>query len=483
MKKSNFKSLVEIILSIKNEYGDNIIEDAPRFNALLMDYAPSMDKERKLVVNAIKEGAVSVISRNINNDQDNLEEAIRRCSALLASEMWITEKAAMYATRVVAASMGFEITEISSQSDEKPGPNSIEKQLIKGDLSYGNIVTAEELKPYSSIGYKAFASNKQITEIIIPQNIKKIYPKAFIDCCSLRSVSMTDSIELIGKNAFDGCTSLEHLDIGNNSRYQVSKGCLIDKKTKELIRCVNNKMDRVEVVNGICRINKKAFERSNIEYVLFPRTVELIQAESLYLTMSLKKIDIDRGNNNYKSCDGVLYSRDGKRLVRYPQGKNDVFYCLEDDVRIIERKAFSASVNLQSISFSGGLREIGENAFEYCTGIENLMLPRSVEIIGERAFQYCTGLKSVMLPHGIRTIGDCAFLECDSLKSVSVPKSVEVIGNMAFSGCRALSTVVIQDNVKKIGDKAFDKCANVEIEVRNNQYVFDYCRAHKIKCK
>ena len=122
---------------------------------------------------------------------------------------------------------------------------------------------------------------------------------------------------------------------------------------------------------------------------------------------------MEQSNTSFSSIDGVLHSRDGNALLRYPQGKKDVAYYLEDSVSIIGRKAFSCSTILSSITFAGGLKEIGENAFEYCIGIENLMLPRSVEIIGERAFQYCEKLSSVMLPQGIIRIGDCAFQDCN----------------------------------------------------------------------
>ena len=70
---------------------------------------------------------------------------------------------------------------------------------------------------------------------------------------------------------------------------------------------------------------------------------------------------------------------------------------------------------------------------------------------------------------------------CTKLKTLSIPRSVEEIGSMAFAACRELSKVVIQENVKFIDNNAFKDCPNVEISVKANDYVANYCRMHGIK--
>ena len=256
---------------------------------------------------------------------------------------------------------------------------------------------------------------------------------------------------------------------------------MIDKNKKTLVRSFNNKDTSVSITNGIKKICKKAFEKSLNECIRIPGTVAEIEEDAFSFTMKLKEINVEASNQKFRSYDGVLHSVDGKELIRYPQGKTDISYYLEDDVIRIGRKAFSYAINLSSITFDRNLKEIGTNAFEYCTGLENLMLPRGVELIGERAFQYCSKLGSVMLPQGIKRIGDCAFLGCELLKTISVPKSVTEIGNMAFAGCKALSKVIIQENVSFIGDRAFSDCPNIEVAF-NNEYVSTYCKTHGIKC-
>lgn len=476
------KNLGEIICGIKQDFGDKIIEDTARLNALLMDYAPDMIKERKLIINALKEGVLVQLRRGIEEEKEALEIVARRCSTLLVSEMWITESAAQYAVSVIIQAMGYEAPTISKPAEEKHEEHNHKSQLIKGESAFGSVIQESNLKAYSSIGYKAFASNKQLTEVFVPKNIKRIYPKAFLDCTELKKVSLTHGTELIGRGVFDGCIHLGIINIGDNPRYTATNGQFIDKSNKVLIRHFGMSDKVLSIVKGVRCVQRKAFERSQIEQIDVPSTVEIIEEDAFYMTMKLQKIEVDGTNTKYRSYDGVLHSRDGRELIRYPQGKLDIAYYLEDNVIKIRKKAFSCATTLSSITFAGSLQEICENAFEYCIGIENIMLPRSVEVIGERAFQYCEKMMSVMLPQGIIRIGDCAFLGCSLLRTVSVPRSVKEIGNMAFSGCQALSKVVIQDNVTFIGDKAFSGCPNIEVSVKGNDYVSTYCKIHGIKC-
>lgn len=474
------KSLGEILLGLKTDYGDDVIDDISRLNALLMDYVPEMAKERKLVVNALKEGVLSQLKRGVDEGEDP-EFVTHRCVSFLVTEMWITENAARYAIDAISYALG---VKVNTSDDEitKADKNFGNRQLIKGDFQFGSVVKPENLKEYESIGYKAFASDKQLEEIEMPENIRVIYPKAFWDCSSLRRVILGRNVSKIGKSAFEGCTNIELFKTDNNPNFTVSNGLLIGKSEKKLLRSVSANVAEISIVNGIKTVCRKAFEQSAVERVRIPRTVDTIEEDAFYLTLKLERLDVDQSNTSFRSIDGVLHTRDGKSLLRYPQGKKDVAYYLEDNVTTICRKAFSCTTSLSSITFAGGLKEIGENAFEYCIGIENLMLPRNVETIGERAFQYCEKLSSVMLPQGIIRIGDCAFQGCALLKTVSIPRSVAEIGNMAFFGCKSLFKIVIQDNVRFIGDKAFGDCPEIEVSIKGNEYVEIYCKTHGIKC-
>ena len=52
-EKDNFK---QVMRTVVETYGTELLNDARRANALLMDYAPRQVRERKLIISALQEG-------------------------------------------------------------------------------------------------------------------------------------------------------------------------------------------------------------------------------------------------------------------------------------------------------------------------------------------------------------------------------------------------------------------------------------------
>ena len=488
------KNLGEIIAGLRQSFGENILDDPARLNSILMDFAPDMSKERKLIINALKEGLLAQFRRGIEDSTGDIKTVAQRCVAMLVSDMWITENAARYVMDVVLVASGYNpiVTDVAAidvapasivtATVVQPDHGTVsDKTLNKGDEDFGAIVTESEFKDYTIIGYKAFAANTEVTKINISGNIRKIHPKAFYGCSSLKEVNLNGTeVPIIGNGAFDGCIELSTISMPNNSKYGVINHMLIDKSEKKLMRCLHSGNKTIQIQNGIRRICRKSFEDSEIESVYIPGTVDKIEEDAFYLTTHLTAFSVDRTNRNFRAIEGVLHSSNGKILLKYPQGKPNISYYLEDSVEKIDRKAFSRCVNLVSVTFNSTLKEVGACAFEYCTELENIILPRSVMLVGERTFQYCEKLSSVMLPYGIKEIGEYAFQGCDRLKTINIPKSVENIGNMAFVGCKSFTSAVIQENVRHIGEGAFIDCPQVKVLIAGNEYAETYCRSHGI---
>lgn len=485
------EDISQILRKLVDDFGKAILLDVSRTNALLMDYAPHSEKERKLIVMVMKEGALSQLLNLIDKSEDEKRYGINKCINQLISDIWITEVAARYAISVLANAIGclsgndFGLMEEMATQDN----DSSNEQMGFETLSKGAEYKDEEeirraLEKCDGIGFKALAAQLKLENINLPVSVKTIYPKAFLNCTNLRSITLPQGMQKIGACAFEGCSALEEIITSDNGNFTVLDGVLIDKQGKKTVRAENStKKTDIVITNGIVTVAKRTFDRSPVRTISIPSTVEKIEEDAFFLTMELEKFIVDGKNQVFRSIDGVLHDRSGKKIVRYPQGMSEVGYYLEDSVEEIGYQAFSCTKNLQAITFTGVLKKIGDKAFEFCNNLENLMLPGSVEVIGERAFQYCAKLRSAMLSRSILVIGDYAFYNCSSLETISVPKSVEKIGNLAFANCQKLKSVIIQENISFIGDGAFVECPEIEVSIKNNDYVETYCKSRGIAYK
>ena len=151
---------------------------------------------------------------------------------------------------------------------------------------------------------------------------------------------------------------------------------------------------------------------------------------------------MDTDSQRYKSVDGILYSKDGRSLIKCPTKRTG------------------------KVIIPNGVTEIRACAFEG-SEVESVTFPDSLKIIESYAFRNCLYLKNVDFGNGITQIGDSnekdfrgfgyLFEACENLKSVSIPEQVEAIGYAAFSKS-GIETVELPASIKKICECAFDRC-------------------------
>ena len=157
---------------------------------------------------------------------------------------------------------------------------------------------------------------------------------------------------------------------------------------------------------------------------------------------------------------GVLYSPDGKRLLKW----NNVitFYIIKEGTKVICDLAFSKCKPLDSIIIPESVTKIGGCAFDECISLQKIVIPNSVTVISDGAFRDCSSLQSIVIPDSVTKIGDGAFWDCRSLQSIVIPDSVTSIGDWAFLCCDSLQSIVIPDSVTSIGDSAFVGCDSLQ---------------------
>ena len=201
----------------------------------------------------------------------------------------------------------------------------------------------------------------------------------------------------------------------------------------------------------------------NVTHVTIPGGITNI-AEGAFDGQSLVNITVDKSNKYFKDVDGILFSKDGTVLMRYPAGKSDTHYAIPRDVTSIHWAAFARS-SLASISIPDNMTNIDDGAFYECS-FTSITIPNSVTSIGDGAFT-SSSLTSITIPNSVTNIGDGAFA-WSSLTSITIPGSVTSIGDRSFAFCSELTTVIISDGVTSIGREAFSSCRNLSSVTMSN---------------
>lgn len=169
---------------------------------------------------------------------------------------------------------------------------------------------------------------------------------------------------------------------------------------------------------------------------------------------------VDSNNKYFKSINGVLYTKDGKKLVRYPSGKEGAFV-VPDTVTSIAQDAFR-NCNVSSVQIPSSVSAIGNSAFYKCKKLQTINIPSTVTALRKNMFYQCRSLKNIALPSKITVIGVSCFDGCSSLESVTLPASLKKVGDWVFNNCKSLTKIAIPNQLKHIPSSAFNGCASLK---------------------
>ena len=325
----------------------------------------------------------------------------------------------------------------------------------------------------TSIGGYAFYRCSSLTSVTIPDSVTSIGDCAF-SYCSLTSITIPDSVTSIGRYAFESCTFLTSItmpdsvtSIGGYAFYRCYS--LTSVTIPDTVTSISDhtfyscsSLTSITIPKSVTSIGNEAFGYcSALTSVTIPRSVTNIGNEVFYHCTSLTELIVHPANPNYMSIDGVLFTKDGTKLIQYPLGKSDTSYTIPIRVTSIGDYAFYYCQSLTSITIPDSVTSIGDWAFSYCQSLTSITIPDSVTSIGDCAFKLCWALKSLVIPKSVTSIGNEAFWYCSGLTSVTIPDGVTSIGNMAFGYCGALTSVTIPKSVTTIGHHAFQYCISL----------------------
>ena len=181
-----------------------------------------------------------------------------------------------------------------------------------------------------------------IISLTIPNSVKVIGEKAFENCEKLTLVSFGNSVDSIGHRAFANCNALESIELPNSLK-TISSEAFLDCRS----------VSSLTFGNSLETIGERAFRNCKLlESISLPNTITRIGASA------------------FETCDKVLTVTLGSRL------------------KTIENGTFKYCRSLESITIPNSVKEISSEAFYDCYKLATVVLGDSIESIKQNAFGY-----------------------------------------------------------------------------------------------
>ena len=158
----------------------------------------------------------------------------------------------------------------------------------------------------------------------------------------------------------------------------------------------NTRLSSVTLPDSLTLIGYQAFSFSSLTHLTIGSGTTSIDEYALFLCFFLESISAPPSNPAFKSVNGVLFSKDETVLVRYPSAAPATTYSIPNSVTTLHTAAFGASAYLTSVDIPNSVTHLQDNIFYLATNLTSITFPASVVSIGVYPFQLCSNLTHVV---------------------------------------------------------------------------------------
>ena len=295
------------------------------------------------------------------------------------------------------------LTEIISYPSHKPGE------------SYTFI------ESITSIYGRAFSNNAYLTHLTIPNTVTTIKRNAFQQTLALKTIDLPNKLETINANVFYR-TSLESITIPAS----------VTSIKEEAFYAANNLRTIIFESGTTLEIGLRAFAFGVFEEFKFPNSVINISPLAFYGS-NVKQFIIEEDNPNYQAIDGIIYTKDLKTIVAYPEMKAGESFTMPSSVDHIGAYAFYNVLNLKEITIPSTILSMGKGAFQETNQLKTIHFEENarLETLPEDFIRGNNVLTEFIIPPSVTSIETNAFRNA-SINAIFIPKTVLNIATDAF---------------------------------------------------
>jgi hypothetical protein len=314
------------------------------------------------------------------------------------------------------------------------------------------------------------SKQKKVKKIVVKKGVTSIPIGAFTKYKNVTSATVATSVKTIGEKAFN-CKKLKKLTIPGKFKLKTTGG-------DEAGYAISGKVDTVTFNTNLQLARAAAFNASNLV--------------------------VKKSDPLYKSVDGVIYSKDGKAIVRVPFQRQEITLAKDCEVFCLQSVLYynpdiegdpATTCQVKKITIPAGVKQVESDRYfssvpdgrsgdrkDMAPGywVDASLLPglkvdvQSKQLGGQSLVELLNMLymniddlmkqlpDQISLKDNMYITGDHLLLKYVGKDStVTIPAGVKKIGVRAFYDNQKITKLVLPEGLTEIGYEAFSRCSQI----------------------
>ncbi len=327
-------------------------------------------------------------------------------------------------------------------------------------------ITAIDMPRLKGLGKEAFSECSSLRSITLPEGLKEIPYYCFYKCYALGSVNLPATIESIGAWAFNR-SAINQInfpeglkEIGNGAFSSSGLEYADVPSSCTIFHFNGSKVRTVRLHEGLTAIPSHAFNGcSSLESINLPSTLRSIDEQAFVACKNLQEITLPEG---LTTLAFGAFALSGLTSVVVPESVSEIGACafqecpltfcdIKSPLKEIPEAMFYKCDQLKQVVLPNTVEQLGMWAFWADTSLEDLNIPSSIKDIEYAAMVYCN-ISHLSLPASVERLGEYCF---GGIQSVSVDfsqTSLTELPDYAFVKCENLRQITLPSTLTRLSD-------------------------------
>jgi hypothetical protein len=204
---------------------------------------------------------------------------------------------------------------------------------------------------------------RNVAEIIVPEGTKEIEPAKYCLFTKAKEIKIPSSVNKIGNKAFAFCRVATNINIPDNIK---SIGNMA------FYNC--NGITDMKLPDSLQEIGYSSFAYCGLTNAVVTQNMTN-PVSAYYGCRNLRTYTVSEANTLFSAIDGVLYSKDKTRLIRFPPSYSKGTYIVPKTCTSIEKYSFESAPNLTNLVIPNNVTNVGKDTFYGLTNKGSVVLP------------------------------------------------------------------------------------------------------------